>query len=216
MLRDIFDNFLTNIGETFSQFSFVDAIDIICVAVILYLLYKFVRERSAGKLALGILLIVVFLFIAELIELHAMQFLFSNIFQVGVLSVVILFQPELRSFLEKVGATSLKGLKSIADSKDGKDTLKMINDVCRAASDMSKSRTGALIVFERSTKIGEYAETGTVINAEISDQLIKNIFYNKAPLHDGALIIRKGKLYSAGCLLPLSSQTAISKDLGTR
>lgn len=216
MLRDLFDNFLTNIGETFKQISFVDVIDILCVAVILYFVYKFVKERRAGKLALGVLLIIVFLFISELIELHAMQFLFRNIFQVGVLSLVILFQPELRSFLEKVGGGSIKGIKSIAEGREDDAKIKMINEICLAASDMSESRTGALIAFERSTKIGEYAATGTMINADINNLLIKNIFYNKAPLHDGAVIIRKDKVLAAGCVLPLSDQTGLNRNLGTR
>ncbi len=215
MLRDLFDNFLSNVGETFRQISFVDVIDIICVAVILYFVYKFVKDRRAGKLALGVILIIVLLLITELIELHAMQFLFRNIFQVGVLSLVILFQPELRSFLEKVGGGSLKGIKSIAE-RDSDKKIKQINEVCLAASDMSESRTGALIAFERSTKIGEYAATGTIVNADVNNLLIKNIFYNKAPLHDGAVIIRKEKIYAAGCVLPLTEQTGLNRNLGTR
>ena len=216
MLRDLFDNFLSNVGETFRQISFVDIIDILCVAVILYFVYKFVKDRRAGKLALGVILIIVLLLITELIELHAMQFLFRNIFQVGVLSLVILFQPELRSFLEKVGGGSLKGIKSIAEKNDGDRKIKQINEVCLAAADMSESKTGALIAFERSTKIGEYAATGTVINADINCLLIKNIFYNKAPLHDGAVIIRKDKVFAAGCVLPLTEQTGLNRNLGTR
>ncbi|MBQ7715861.1 MAG: diadenylate cyclase CdaA [Clostridia bacterium] len=216
MISDFFDKFAANLGDTFSQVSFVDVIDILCVTVILYFVYKFVKDRRAGKLAIGVLLMVFFLFIAELINLHAMQFIFRNIFQVGVLSLVILFQPELRSFLEKVGGGSIKGIRSIAETRDSDSVIRMINEVCQAASDMSDSRTGALIVFERSTKIGEYAATGTIVNADINSLLIKNIFYNKAPLHDGAVIIRKDKIYAAGCVLPLSSQSGLSKNFGTR
>ena len=216
MLRDMFDNFLANVGETFSQLTFVDVIDILCVAVVLYFAYKFVKDRRAAKLALGVLLLIAFLFIAELIQLHAMEFLFKNVFQVGVLTLVILFQPELRSFLEKVGGGSLKGIRSIAEGKNDDEQLKIINEVCQAASDMSESRTGALIAFERTTRIGEYAASGTVINAEVNCQLIKNIFYNKAPLHDGALLIRKDRLFAAGCVLPLSEQSGLNRELGTR
>ncbi len=216
MLREVFDNFLANIGETFSQITFVDIIDILCVAVVLYFAYKFVKDRRAAKLALGVLLLIVFLFIAELIHLHAMEFLFKNVFQVGVLTLVILFQPELRSFLEKVGGGSIKGIRSIAEGRNDDEELRIINEVCQAVSDMSESKTGALIAFERSTKIGEYAASGTVINADITSQLVKNIFYNKAPLHDGAVIIRKDKIYAAGCVLPLSEQTGLDRELGTR
>ncbi len=216
MFRDLFSGFLTNIGDTFSQFTFVDVIDILCVTVVLYFAYKFVKDRRAGKLALGVLLLIVLLFIAELVQLRAMEFIFKNVFQVGVLSLVILFQPELRSFLEKVGGGSLKGIKSIAEGRGDDEQIKLINEVCSAAADMSETRTGALIALERSTKIGEYAATGTVINADVNALLIKNIFYNKAPLHDGALLIRNGKLFAAGCVLPLSEQSGLNKDLGTR
>ncbi len=216
MLRDMFDNFLANIGDTFSQITFVDVIDILCVAVVLYFAYRFVKERRAAKLALGVLLLIVFLFIAELVELRAMEFLFKNVFQVGVLTLVILFQPELRSFLEKVGGGSLRGIRSIAESKNSDEQMMVINEVCRAASDMSDSKTGALIAFERTTRIGEYAASGTLIDASVNSQLLKNIFYNKAPLHDGAVIIRKDRIYAAGCVLPLSQQEGINRDLGTR
>ena len=216
MLRDMFDNFLANIGDTFSQITFVDIIDILCVAVVLYFAYRFVKERRAAKLALGVLLLILFLFIAELVQLRAMEFLFKNVFQVGVLTLVILFQPELRSFLEKVGGGSLKGIRSIAEGKNDDVQMKVINEVCQAASDMSDSKTGALIAFERTTRIGEYAASGTLIDASVNSQLLKNIFYNKAPLHDGAVIIRKDRIYAAGCVLPLTQQDGINRDLGTR
>ena len=216
MIKTIFDGFLSNIGETFSQFTVIDAIDIICVAVILYFLYLFIKDRRAGRLALGVLLLLVFLFISELVELHVMGYLLRNIFQVGIISLVIIFQPELRSFLEKVGGSSLKGIRSITELGNADEALKIINEVSLAVSDMSDSKTGALIAFERTTKIGEYAATGTVINSDVNSLLIKNIFYNKAPLHDGALIIRKDKLFAAGCVLPLTQQTGLNRDLGTR
>ena len=216
MIKTIFDGFLSNIGETFSQFTVIDAIDIICVAVILYFVYLFIKDRRAGRLALGVVLLLVFLLISELLDLHVMGYLLRNIFQVGILSLVIIFQPELRSFLEKVGGSSLKGIRSITELGNADEMIKLINEVSLAVSDMSESKTGALIVFERTTRIGEYVATGTVINSDVNSILLKNIFYNKAPLHDGAVIIRKEKLYAAGCVLPLTQQTELSKNLGTR
>lgn len=216
MLSEWLDNFFTNVKQTFSLMSFVDFVDIACVAIALYFAYKFIRDRRAGKLALGVLLIICFLIISELVELRAMQFIFRNVFQVGVITLVIVFQPELRSLLEKMGGGSIKSIKSIGETKDADDTAETIEQVCAAASDMSKSKTGALIVFEKSTKIGEYAATGTVINSNVNSFLIKNIFYNKAPLHDGALIIRNNRIYAAGCVLPLTSQSDLNRDLGTR
>ena len=202
--------------QTFSAMTFVDVVDIACVAVVLYLAYKFVRDRRAGKLAIGVILLIGILLIADIVELRAMQFIFKNVFQVGVIMLVIVFQPELRSLLEKMGGESIKGIRSIGESKENDEVIETINSVVRAAGDMSSSKTGALIVFEKSTKIGEYASTGTVINSDVEPLLLRNIFYNKAPLHDGAVIIRKNRVYAAGCVLPLSSQSDINPDLGTR
>ncbi len=215
-LPEWLDNMITNFSQTFSLFTFVDAVDIACVSIVLYFAYKFVKDRRAGKLALGVLLIVGLLLISELVELHSMQFIFKNVFQVGLISLVILFQPELRSLLEKMGGQSILSLKSIGESKDTDETKLMIDQVCNAAYDMSSVKTGALIAFEKSTKIGEYANNGTIINADVNSSLLKNIFYNKAPLHDGAVIIRNHRIYAAGCVLPLSSQNDINRDLGTR
>lgn len=205
-----------SVSQTFSMIEFVDIVDIICVTVVLFFAYKFVRDRRAGRLALGVLLIVGVLAVSEMAELHAMQFIFHNVFQIGLLALVIVFQPELRSLLEKVGGGSIKGLKSIGESKNSDEETEMINQVCQAASDLSKTKTGALIVFEKGTKIGEYAATGTIVNADVNSLLLKNIFYNKAPLHDGAVIIRDRRIYAAGCVLPLTIQDTISRDLGTR
>ena len=202
--------------QTFSAMTFVDVVDIACVAVVLYLAYKFVRDRRAGKLAIGVILLIGILLIADIVELRAMQFIFKNVFQVGVIMLVIVFQPELRSLLEKMGGESIKGIRSIGESKENDEVIETINSVVRAAGDMSSSKTCALIVFEKSTKIGEYASTGTVINSDVEPLLLRNIFYNKAPLHDGAVIIRKNRVYAAGCVLPLSSQSDINPDLGTR
>ncbi len=189
--------------------------DIIFVSVLFYFGYKFIKERRAGKLALGVMLLFAVHFVSNVFDFYVMQFLMQNIFQVGIITLVILFQPELRSALEKVGAQPLKGLKSIGE-KDTTSTEHMIEEVAEAAWDMSRSKTGALMVFERTTMLGDLGITGTIIDAEPTSFLIKNIFFNKAPLHDGAVIVRNNRLYSAGCLLPLSDNPDIIKDLGTR
>lgn len=196
--------------------SFIDIIDILGVAVLLYYVYRFIRDRRAGKLALGVVFMVAFLILSDLLEMHALQFLLKNVFQVGLISLVVVFQPELRTALEKMGGESLRGIRSIAEQKDVSNLYALIDAVAEAAEDMSASKTGALMVFERSTRLGDLILTGTVINADPTPFLIKNIFFNKSPLHDGALIIRDGRLYAAGCLLPLSSNPDIIKDLGTR
>ncbi len=190
-------------------------IDILLVSILFYFGYKFIKERRAGKLALGVVLLFAVHFVSSVFDFYVMQFLMQNVFQVGLITLVILFQPELRSALEKVGAQPLKGLKSIGE-KDTTSTEHMIEEVAEAAWDMSKSKTGALMVFERTTMLGDLGITGTIIDAEPTSFLIKNIFFNKAPLHDGAVIVRNNRLYSAGCLLPLSDNPDIIKDLGTR
>lgn len=196
----------------------VDVVDIAAVSVLFYFMYKFIRDRRAGKLALGVLLLFVLQVISSIADMYVLQFLLQNIFQVGIITLVILFQPELRSVLEKVGATplNLKGIKGISETRDSIAVNTVVEQVTSAVCDLSESKTGALIVFERTTKLGDMILTGTVIDAYPASFLIKNIFFNKAPMHDGALIVRNMRLYAAGCLLPLSNNPDIIKDLGTR
>ncbi|MBQ4067433.1 MAG: diadenylate cyclase CdaA [Clostridia bacterium] len=207
-------DFFTGVFHIIQAIEIVDIIDILAVSVLFYYVYKFIRNKRAGKLISGILLLLVALLISDLAGMHALLFIFENFFQVGVIALVILFQPELRSALEKMGGTSLKSLKPVAD-KNNEATL-VIREVTSAVSEMASVKTGALIVCERTTKLGDIISTGTVIDAQVNSFLIRNVFFNKAPLHDGAAIISGGRLYAAGCLLPLSAQNDINRDLGTR
>ncbi len=192
----------------------IDIIDILLVAIIIFYIVKFIRDRRASKLAMGVLLIVVLMFISELLNMRALNFLFSNLVQVGLIAIIILFQPELRSVLEKFGGVSF--IKTISESKNTSLKHNAITSICEAASELSREYTGALMVIERSTPLGEIIKTGTVINADVNVSLLKNIFFNKAPLHDGAVIIRGGRICAAGCFLPMSTNDDIIKDLGTR
>ena len=216
MLPEWLTDFAGGILRTIKSISFLDIIDIIGVAFLLYYIYKFIRDRRAGKLALGVAFIIAFQILSDILEMHAMQYILQNVLQVGLITLVVLFQPELRSALEKMGGESLRGIRSIGEQKGTSHVYAAIDSVAAAVADMSASKTGALIVFERSTKLGDLILTGTVINADPTPFLIKNVFFNKAPLHDGALIVRDGRLYAAGCLLPLSTNPDIIKDLGTR
>ncbi len=205
------------IWNIISTISFVDIIDIAIVAFVFYYVYKFIRERRAGKLAAGILILMLVLVVSQVLEMYALGFILSNVFQVGIIALIIVFQPELRSALEKVGEEPLKGIRNIGD-KTGTSTRipADIGEITQAVCDMSLDKTGALIVIERSTKLGDIIKSGTIVNANINSFLIRNIFFNKAPLHDGAMVIRDGRIYSAGCFLPLSTNDDIIKDLGTR
>ena len=211
-------SFASYIWNIIRDVGIVDIIDIAIVAIVFYYIYKFIRERRAGKLAAGILILMFIQFISNLLNMHAMQFILHNVFQVGMIAIIIVFQPELRSALEKMGSEPLRSLRSIGESKSGEkaQTSAMISEVTEAVCDMSLDKTGALIVIERATKLGDIIKSGTIINANPTAFLIRNIFFNKAPLHDGAMIIRDDRLYAAGCFLPLSTNNDIIKDLGTR
>lgn len=200
-----------------ASIQFFDILDIAIVSVVFYHIFKFVRDRRAGKLAIGILFIIMLLLVSDIFNMYALNFLLSNIVQVGIIGLMIVFQSELRFFLEKVGGNSfIAGINKKNDKRIFSDVIKCIDAVVGACSSFSGEMVGALIVFERSTRLGDVIKTGTVIDSEPTEYLIKNIFFNKAPLHDGALVIRNSRLYSAGCFLPLSANSDINKDLGTR
>ncbi len=208
----------STIWNTISDIGIVDIIDIAIVAFVFYYAYKFIRERRAGRLAIGILILLAVMLFSEIFEMHAIRFILQNVFQVGIIALIIVFQPELRSALEKVGAEPFRSLRSIGEVKvrSNAQTMAMISEISQAVCDMAQDKTGALIVIERSTKLGDIIKSGTVVNSNVSAFLIRNIFFNKAPLHDGAIIIKDGRIWSAGCFLPLSTNDDIIRDLGTR
>lgn len=215
-------NTFTSIEDLFSfirtqfvLFRWTDAVDILLLAVLLYYTYRFISERRAGKLALGILIMGIVMAISDLVNLHALQFLLGNIFQVGILALIILFQPELRGALEKMGEEPLRGFKGLGEQRSLASKTEMVEALCEAVSDMSRTKTGALIVMERSTKLGDIIRSGVELDAKVTAYLIRNVFYNKAPLHDGAMIIRNGRICAASCFLPLTERE-INQDLGTR
>ena len=209
-------DFLYYVKETLFNITVIDVIDIVIVSFLLYYTFKFIRERRAGKLAVGIILLLILLLVSEVLDMHALNFILSNLFSVGILALVVVFQPELRSVLEKVGGESLRSFKGKMDDETVTLYTECITEVAIAAEQLSQSKTGALMVFERSTKLGDVIRTGTVVDAKPTSFLIGNIFFNKAPLHDGAVIFREGRVHAAGCFLPLSDNSEIVKDLGTR
>lgn len=205
------------IVEPVKNIGIIDIVDIILLTFVLFFIYRFIRERRAIKLLLGLTLVLTLSLIGNALELHATSLLLGNFMQVGVIAILIIFQPELRSALEKVGEVPSTGIRNItAESKDAAARSADIDALCTAVSDMSRDKVGALIVIERTTKLGEYIKSGVPIDAAISAHLIRNLFFDKAPLHDGAVIIRSGRICAAGCFLPLSTNDEINKDLGTR
>ena len=193
-----------------------DTIDILLVTIIIYITFKFLRDRRAGKLAAGVVLFFILLIISDVAEMRALNFLLKSITQAGLVALLIIFQPELRSALEKMGNGSIKNIKGMFSTASEKELINAFAEIRKSINSLAASKTGALIVFERDTKLGDVVNSGTVVDADINSFLINNIFYNKAPLHDGAMLIRNNRLYAAGCFLPLSQNQDIIKELGTR
>lgn len=205
-MNQFFQNIVSNIGLN-------DVLDILIVAFLFYKLLGFIRETRAEQLAKGLLILVLVALAARWLHMYTLQWILSNLVNVGLIAVVIIFQPELRRLLENLGRNKLISNFSGIDLEEAEEITVEIRE---ALLSMSKSRTGALLVFERETTLTDIIETGTLIQAGISREMIGNIFYEGAPLHDGALIVRGDKLWAAGCVLPLTENKKLSKDLGTR
>lgn len=209
-------DFFGYVGSQIRMILFTDVLDILLLSLLLFFVYRFMRERRAGKLAVGVVFLLLILVLSQAFHMYALRFVLQNVFQVGILALIILFQPELRAGLEKVASEPINSLRSIGEQKNNAETLNAIRNICEAADSMSRSKTGALIVIERGTKLGDLIRSGVIIDADVNKYLIGNIFFNKAPLHDGAMIIRNNRVYAAGCLLPLTQDPTIDKSLGTR
>ena len=195
--------------------SIFDVLDIALLSVLIYYIIKFMRQNRAGGLFKGIVIIVAAYLVAKLVHMKALVFLLENAFSIGLIALVILFQPELRRSLENMGQSKLM------DFTKGKDKPnpweKPIAEICKACSYFADNSVGALIVIERNEKLGDQIKTGTAFNADINSMLLENIFFVNAPLHDGAVIIQEGRIVAAGCMLPSTSRPElVDKALGSR
>jgi len=206
-MEKFFDNILTSIGLN-------DILDIIIVAFIFYKILEFIKETRAQQLIKGLLVLVVAFFLSDLFNLYALNWLLRGTMTVGAIALVVVFQPELRRALEYVGRSKI--VKAPFGQLDKEKAKAITDEFVKAVSACSSTKTGALIILERETSLTEIAETGTEINADISAQLLQNIFYEGAPLHDGAVIIRGDQIYAASCVLPLTDNKDLNKSLGTR
>ena len=205
-MERFFENIVSGVGVT-------DILDIMIVTFIIYKLLDFIRETRAEQLAKGLLVLVVATLLSKVLQLYTLHWILSGVMTVGLIAVVVIFQPELRRGLEYLGRSKFSNVLSEVDKEEAKY---MVGQLVEAIDSMSVSRTGALIVIEREISLSDIVETGTVIDAVISAQMVGNIFYEGAPLHDGALIIRGNRLYAAGCVLPLTQNKNLNKELGTR
>jgi len=208
-------NNIINVAKTFGFFDFVD------VLIVTYIVYKgiqFAKNSRAGQLVKGIAILIIVAALAQELDLKTTSYILSQVFSFGVIAIIVVFQPELRRMLESVGKSKLSKFPIFNYEKPDEATVvrRAIKRICDGVAELSKAEVGALIVFERETKLGEIIATGTIINADPSKELVGNLFFHNAPLHDGALIVRAGRLYAAGCFLPLSENYDISNMLGTR
>lgn len=218
MLNQITDTF-NKILSVFSTFSITDFLDIVMVAVVIYICIRIIRETRAIQLAKGLIYLAIIYGIVNLLGMEASSFIFKSIFSNILIILVILFAPEIRNILEQVGhGATAKSLKTIIHQGFAVELAEIsdaVEAVCKACSDMSDKKIGALICFENNTMLGDVIATGTQLNAKVTKELVENIFFPKSPLHDGAMVIRDGKIFAAGCILPLTKKT-VSTALGTR
>lgn len=207
--------FFSNIKNTFPTITVVDILDILLVTFVIYTVINLFRSTSSNRIARAIILLLALTLITDLLNFHTLNYLLDRVLEMGIIALLIVFQPELRRFLERIGGRSVRGLIGINVNQS--DQIKeAVEETVNACEAMSKERIGALIVFERENSLEQISLTGTKVDAAVSQELIRNIFFPKASLHDGAMIINRGRIESAGCVLPLSENRNLSTDLGTR
>ena len=208
------NEFFTSLYLQLSAMKWSDFLDILVVAFLIFKLIPLLRSTPTMRIAKVVISVVVITSLSSLLKMHTLSWLLSQFLAVGLIALVVLFQPELRRMLDHLGSMKLSGL--LGTEKPAPEMVPVIVQTVRAFEVMSRERVGALMVFARTDRLDEYFKTGTQIDGQVSDQLIRNIFFPKAALHDGAMIIRDGRITAAGCVLPLSESDRISADLGTR
>lgn len=195
----------------------IDLLDILLLTGLLYYLYRFVRRRRAGKLLIGVAALFGVFMVCSVLDMKALGLIMDNFLTVGLVAIVVIFQPELRDALERVGSTSLR-IGRLGSERGGAaaEIEHVADEIASAACSLSSEGYGALIVVQRSTKLQDYMDKGERLDAKVSEKLLRNIFVNKAPLHDGAVIIERDRIAAAACKLPLSENEEVVRDLGTR
>ena len=192
-----------------------DLVDIAILSIVIYKLLWMVRKTSSGRVLRGIMIVVVAIWASAEFNLYATSFVLNRVVEYAILVLVILFQPEIRRFLERVGSSRMSKV-FVQPPEAAHDIDSAISQTVEAYTSLSKDKVGALMVFERANLLDEVIKTGTALDCAVSSELLKNLFWNKAPLHDGAVIVRNGRIVGAGCMLPLSGNTNLSRDLGMR
>ena len=208
--------FFSQLFAQLSQIGITDVLDILVVGFLIYKILPMLRSTGTMRIAkiVGIVVAITWLTGPSVLQMHTLNFLLNYILEVGLIAIVVLFQPELRRMIDHLGNMKLKGFLGVEEHNE--EIVSVIEQTVRACEHMSKERIGALIVFARQNRLDEYFKSGSMIDGQVSEQLIRNIFFPKAALHDGAMIIRDGRVAAAACVLPLSDSDRLSADLGTR
>ena len=208
------------LGRLLSSMELLDALryalDILMLAFLLYGAIRFLWDRRAGKLLMGLVIWMVALFLSRVLRFYAVGALLDVVSEAGIIVLVLIFQPEIRDALEKLGGEPLKNFKNLSTDVENEATVEGINAICEAVADMSRTKTGALIVIERSTKLGDIIRSGVEVDSKLTPYILRSVFFPNSPLHDGAVVIRRMRLCSAGCLLPLTRRQDVDPNLGTR
>ena len=208
--------FLEKIGNYLMLVRLTDILDVAIIAFLVYKLLDLVKSTRAENILKGVVMFLLALWLAEIFHLNGIAYILGNMVQVGILALIILFQPEIRQILEKLGSKNIRLLRAFTPAQQQSEVEKAIDQTVIACKEMSQSKTGVLIVFERHILLDDMVRSGTTLDAAVSSELLKNIFFVKAPMHDGAVIIRHGRILGAGCMLPLSKNVNLSRDLGMR
>ena len=205
---------LMSVLQKIATMQWSDYLDILLVACLIYRILPLIKSPSTMRIAKAVVAVIIIAALTDVLNLYTMRFILNQFLSIGLLALVVLFQPELRRMLDHLGSVRLREL--LGSSRPVAEMDNVIAQTVSACECMSRERVGALIVFTREARLDEYVKTGTTIDGQVSEQLIRNIFFPKAALHDGAMVIRDGKITAAGCVLPLSTSNRLAPDLGTR
>ena len=216
----LFRSLFSFLGRQLSSMGALDIVravlDVLILSLILYVAVRFLWDRRAGKLLMGLAIWLVALLLSRTLNFYAVGTLLELVSEAGILVLVLIFQPELRDALEKLGGEPLKNFKNFSADTRNEATVEGINAICEAATDMARTKTGALIVIERSTKLGDIIRSGVDVDSKLTPYILKSVFFPNSPLHDGAVVVRNMRVCAAGCLLPLTRRQDVDPNLGTR
>lgn len=205
---------IANLFQQFAKMQWSDYLDVIVVALIIFSILPLLKTHNTMRIAKVVVAVVLIAWLTDILKLYTLKWIMDQLLAVGLVAVVVIFQPELRRMMDRLGSVEIKKILGMTKPKQELDNI--ITQTVMACEVMSRERVGALIVFARDARLDDFCKTGTSIDGQVSEQLIRNIFFPKAALHDGAMIIRDGRIAAAGCVLPLSDSQRLSADLGTR